>query len=1172
MTLTALSLDDKYQSEQGRLYLTGSQALVRVAMMQYLRDKAAGLNTASFISGYRGSPMHNIDKELWRANRYLGQRAIHFVPGINEDLAATACLGTQQSAMFGESTHDGVFAMWYGKGPGLDRSIDAVRHGNLHGSSQFGGVLAVVGDDHAMKSTDVPAACETMFADMQMPMLYPSSVPEIIDYALYGWALSRFSGAWTGFKIVADTVDAAAPIDGDPYRLKIVLPAFEFPDDGVHIRAGDRWLLQEPRLRQYKLPAALAFARANNLNRVVMPSRRPRIGIISSGKSALDVRQALRELGIDAAQAADLGIVMLQMGMPYPFDEIAVRDFAAGLEEVVVVEEKRRFLESRVRDVLYDLPDGRRPRVVGRRDHEGREMLPGCGEFGAEEIARALASRMAHFHTSERITARLAFLDAKATRTAQRQEMAVARIPYFCSGCPHNTSTKVPKGSRGQGGVGCHYMATYMDRSTDAYTQMGGEGANWIGHFPYSTAGHVFQNMGDGTYFHSGLLAIRACIAADVNITYKILFNDAVAMTGGQPIDGDLTPMAISRQMQAEGVKKIVVVSDQPDKYPADANFAPGTTFENRRALARVQRQLREIPGVTVLIYDQTCAAEKRRRRKRGDMEDPARRLFVNHLVCEGCGDCSETSNCLSVLPLATEHGLKRKIDQSSCNKDYSCAEGFCPSFVSVIGGVPRKAGLAAEVPDAVRLLPEPNLPELADGENFGILITGIGGTGVVTISALLTIAAHMEGKGYSTIDQFGMAQKGGAVTSHVRIAAHQEDIQAARLSSGGADLILGCDSLVSASEIALDTIGPGRSHVLINSHQAITGQFALNPNLAFPADDVEMRIRAELGAGAGPCKATFLNATHLATNLLGDAIGANLFMLGHAYQQGLIPVGAEAIARAIEMNGVAIEMNKAAFLWGRRAAVDLDAVARQADPNRADPSHAFASRAGETAADDVAALTARRGKELTAYQGPRLANRYQALIDRVRAAERDVDPAGEALSTTVARNLFKLMAYKDEYEVARLYSDGRFKAALEQQFEGDYTLAFHLAPPILSKTSPDTGLPMKRDFGPWMGHAMTWLARLRFLRGTPLDIFGRTNERRTERRLIVEYEAMIGEILTGLRADNLSLATRLAAIPEMISGYGHVKARHLEEAMTLRDQLLGEWRHPGSSLPEAAE
>jgi indolepyruvate ferredoxin oxidoreductase len=1007
-------------------------------------------------------------------------------------------------------------------------------------------------------STDVPAASETMFIDMLMPMLYPATVQEIIDYGLYGWAMSRFCGAWTGFKLTADSVDTAAPVDADPHRLQIVLPEFAFPEDGVHIRFGDYWKDQEPRLRNFKLPAALAFARANNLNRVVIDSPRPRYGIISSGKASVDVHQSLAEMGIDDAQASDLGIRFLKIAMPHPFDDQAVRDFAMGLEEILVVEEKRRVIETRVRDALYDLPDGQRPRVVGRRDPDGTMLLPECGEFGAEEIGRALAGRIAHFHTSDRIKSRLAFLDAKAGRAAQRNEMQVARIPYFCSGCPHNTSTRVPEGSRGQSGVGCHFMASYMNRNTGAHTHMGGEGANWIGHAPFTDAKHVFQNIGDGTYFHSGLLAIRACIAAKVNITYKILFNDAVAMTGGQPIDGPLTPMSISRQVHAEGVEKIVVVSDQPEKYAAGAGFAPGTTFEHRRALARVQRELREVPGVSALIYDQTCAAEKRRRRKRGEMEDPARRLFINDLVCEGCGDCSDKSNCLSVLPLETEFGRKRLIDQSSCNKDYSCVEGFCPSFVSVNGGIPRKAAAVAEPPEHLRLLPEPTRPVLEEGVPYSILITGVGGTGVVTISALLTMAAHMEGGAYSTIDQFGMAQKGGAVTSHVRLAARQDDIHAARLSSGAADLILGCDSLVTAGELSLSTVAQGRTRLLVNDHQAITGQFALDPDLDFPSDDIGMRIRAEAGEG----NATFLNATRLATGLLGDAIASNLLMLGHAYQQGLIPVSSEGIERAIEMNGVAVEMNKAAFAWGRRAAIDLDAVAALAGAGR---------RLDEPAAtlDEVIDL---RAAELVAYQSRRYAKRYRALIDRVRQAEAGRTPEREELTLAVARNLYKLMAYKDEYEVARLFTDGRFEAALARQFEGDYSLSFHMAPPILAKPDAETGIPGKRDFGPRMLGTLRWLVRLRSLRGSFLDPFGRTEERRAERRLIVDYEATMEELLSGLGRDNHRLAVRIAEVPQQISGYGPLKQRKLEEAKAYEATLLAEWRQPGSALPTAAE
>ena len=825
MELRAVTLDDKYEQAEGPIYLTGSQALLRLAMNQLDRDSAAGLDTACYISGYRGSPMHNVDKELWRAKRWLHDGRIHFQPGVNEDLAATAVWGSQQAQSFPGAKYDGVFGIWYGKGPGLDRSIDAIRHANLGGTSKYGGVLAAVGDDPAMKSTDVPAASETMFSDLMMPMLYPATVQEILDYGVLGWEMSRFSGAWTGFKLTADTVDTAAVVDGNPHRMSIVRPNFELPPDGVNIRAGDTWLMQEPRLRRFKIPAALAFARANEINRRIIDGPKRRYGIISAGKAAMDALQALREIGLDDKAAADIGISFLKIGMPYPLDKETVRSFADGLEEIFVIEEKRRFLEGAVRDSLYDLPDGRRPRVIGRFDDAGEQLLPEIGEYGSEEIARALGKRIAHFHSNERVTQRIDFLAEKAKRTKAREAMAVTRLPFFCSGCPHNTSTKVPEGSRAHGGVGCHFMATYMERDTGTHTHMGGEGANWIGQAPFTKTGHVFQNLGDGTYFHSGLLAIRACVAANVNITYKILFNDAVAMTGGQPHDGPLTPMSISRQVAAEGVGRIVVVTDEPEKYAVGANFAPETTIRHRRELDAVQRELREVPGVTILIYDQTCAAEKRRRRKRGSMVDPSRRMFINKRVCEGCGDCSKTSNCLSVLPLQTPYGRKRQIDQSACNKDYSCAEGFCPSFVSVYGAKPRKAKAGAEPPRELTLLPEPVRPELAPGQPFNVLITGIGGTGVVTISALMTMAAHLEGKVFSTIDQFGMAQKGGAVTSHVRIALADEDLGAPRLSAGTADLILGCDSLVTGGELALATISPERTHVILNTNQAITGQ-----------------------------------------------------------------------------------------------------------------------------------------------------------------------------------------------------------------------------------------------------------------------------------------------------------------------------------------------------------
>ncbi|MEE8544624.1 MAG: indolepyruvate ferredoxin oxidoreductase family protein [Alphaproteobacteria bacterium] len=1159
MQLEPVTLDDKYTLREGRAHVSGSQALVRLALIQRARDKAAGLETSGFISGYRGSPMHNLDKELWRAGRLLAENDIHFQPGINEDLAATAIWGSQQVGIFGDATRDGVFAMWYGKGPGLDRSIDAIRHAHLAGSAPHGGVLAVVGDDHPLSSTDAPAAHETLFADLMMPVLYPATVQEIIDYGLYGWAMSRFSGGWVGFKLIPDTVDAAAAVDADLGRPEIVLPEdFELPEGGLSLREPDLWLEQEPRLRRYKLPAALAFARANRLNRVTLTSRHPRYGIIATGKAWTDVRQALQELGIDDALADSLGITVLKLAMPYPFDADTVKEFAAGLEEILVVEEKHRLTEMGVRDALYALADGQRPRVVGRHDEAGRIMLPAFPEYTPEDVTRVLARRIAHFHQSERSAARLALLDQRAGNAAQREALAISRLPYFCSGCPHNSSTRVPEGSRALGGVGCHFMATYMDRSNDTHTHMGGEGANWIGQAPFVTTGHVFQNLGDGTYYHSGLLAIRACVAAKSNITFKILYNDAVAMTGGQPVDGPLSPAMISQQIQAEGVGKIVVVSDEPDKYPVDAGFAPGTAFAHRRALDRVQRECREWPGVSAIIYDQVCAAEKRRRRKRGRMIDPPRRILINDLVCEGCGDCNDKSNCLSVMPLETAFGRKRQIDQSACNKDYSCAEGFCPSFVSVTGGSLRRAAAVDQVPDHLALLPEPARPALEPGTTYNVLVTGVGGTGVATIGALLSMAAHMEGMGFSTIDQFGMAQKGGAVTSHLRLAAAQDDIRATRLNAASADLVLGCDSLVTGGDLALAVMAPGRTRVVVNTYEQITGHFTRDADLDFPSAALAERIKAE----AGPEQVEFIDATGLATRLMGDSIASNLFMLGYAYQKGLIPVTAEAIERAIELNAVAVEMNSQAFAWGRRAALDWDAVSALA---RGDAK----AREIPVTVDEI---VAHRAAELSAYQDAAYAERYRALVARARDAEAERAPGTSGLGQAVARYAYKLMAYKDEYEVARLYTDGRFEAQVSARFEGDFRLELHLAPPLISRRDGESGHLVKRTYGPWMLTAMRGLARLKGLRGTPFDPFGYSAERRRERALITDYEAVVAELAAGLDHDNHALAVEIASAPERIRGYGHVKERHLAAVMAEQAALLELWRRPQTARSGAAE
>ena len=1152
MQLAAISLDDKYESREGRIHITGSQAIVRLAMMQGIRDRAAGLDTACYITGYRGSPMHNIDKELWSAKRFLPGSNIHFQPAINEDLAATAIWGSQQATEFGDCRHDGIFSMWYGKGPGLDRSMDAIRHGHMAGSSRHGGVLVMVGDDHALTSTDAPAAHEFAFVELMMPFLYPSTVHEVLSYGLHGIALSRFSGAWVGYKAVPDTVDASAPVTANPFDPEIVLPAeFEVPPDGLNLRIPDFWYQMEPRHRGYKLEAAVAYARANRLNRVMVASRRPRYGIVATGKAFNDVRQALFDLGIDDRTADDLGITVLKMAMPYPFDGETVREFADGLEELFVVEEKVTLTELQARNALYPLPDGRRPRVIGQKDEAGRVLLPGFPEVSPDDVARALAARIAHFHTSSAVDDRIAFIEAKAAQARARNVLGIARTPYFCSGCPHNTSTRVPEGSRALGGVGCHFMATYMDRGNVTHTHMGGEGANWMGQAPFVETGHVFQNLGDGTYYHSGLLAIRACVAAGINITYKILFNDAVAMTGGQPHDGPLDPPAISRQVRGEGVETIWLVSDEPEKYGSAARLAPGTRIAHRRELDRIQRELREVPGVSVLIYDQTCAAEKRRRRKRRAMVDPDRRAFINHRVCEGCGDCNAKSNCLSVLPLDTEFGRKRRIDQSACNKDFSCVEGFCPSFVTVQGGKPRRGGARIEVPVGLAALPEPNRPSLDGGRPFSILVAGVGGTGVVTIGALVTMAAHLEGIAFSTVDQFGMAQKGGAVTSHLRIAARTEDMRAIRLNAGAADLVLGCDSLVTSGDLALNVMHPERTRVIVNTHEQITGQFVRNPDLEFPTDSIVGRIRAAAGTG----NVQLLDATRIATRLLGDAIGSNLFLLGYAYQQGLVPVSGAAIEQAIELNGIAVEMNREAFRWGRRAARDLKAVERLAlqGDDSLEPA----------APKSLDEFIERRTADLAAWQNAAWASRYRALVERVREAEGALG-AGEALSGAVARYAYKLMAYKDEYEVARLYTDGAFRERLAAAFEGDLRLTFHLAPPLLARRDPVTGEPRKRNFGPWVSPVLGLVAKMRFLRGTPFDPFGYTAERRMERRLIEEYFETVDELLAGLGTENLGLAVEIASIPESIRGYGHIKARAVSEAESEKTALLERWRAGG--------
>ena len=1158
MALATVTLDDKYALEQGQVYLTGTQALVRLPMMQRQRDAAAGLNTACFVSGYRGSPLGGLDQALWSAHPILERNHIRFQPAINEELGATSVWGSQQVGLFSRAKFDGVFALWYGKGPGVDRSGDALKHGNAAGSAAHGGVLLLAGDDHTCKSSTLPHQSEYAFMDAAIPVLNPSGVQEILDLGLYGWAMSRYSGCWIAFKTIAETVDSSASVEVGPERISLAMPEdFEMPLGGLNIRWPDQPLEQEYRLHKYKLYAALAFARANRLDRIVIDSPRPRFGIVTTGKSYLDVRQALDDLGIDEAHAAEIGFRLYKVAMSWPLEREGMRDFAEGLEEILVVEEKRAVIENQFKEQLYNWREDVRPRVIGKFDENRNWILPSNGELTPAQIARVIAQRIARFHTSPKIDERLAFLEAKERQLQSGTVVPFSRTPYFCSGCPHNTSTKVPEGSRALAGIGCHYLAQFMDRSTATFTQMGGEGTPWIGQAPFTETQHIFANLGDGTYTHSGVLAIRAAVAAKVNITYKLLFNDAVAMTGGQPIDGGLTVPVLTRQLAAEGVQRIVVVTDEPDKYPPGVDFAAGVTVRHRDELDGVQRELRDISGVTAIVYDQTCAAEKRRRRKRGRFPDPAKRVFINDLVCEGCGDCSKTSNCLSVVPLETEFGRKRAIDQSSCNKDYSCVEGFCPSFVTVHGGAlkKRKAGDLGE--EALPPLSEPAPPAL--DEPYGILITGVGGTGVVTIGALLGMAAHLEQKGCTVLDMTGLAQKGGAVYSHVRIASRRDEIHAARIAAGGARLLLGCDLVVSASADAMAKLQPGKARAIVNSHETITGDFTRDPDLVFPS----RLLKRSIADAAGVDNTEFLDATRLTTGLFGDSIASNLFLLGFAYQRGLVPLSAGAIDRAIALNAVAVDFNQSAFRWGRRAAVDPALVEAHAIPAAALPESQRLSESLDEAIE-------RRVAFLTEYQNAGYASRYSALVRRVREAEAAGVVGRTDLTRAVATALFKLMAYKDEYEVARLYTETDFLNRLADRFEGPYELHFHLAPPIMGDRDPQTGHLRKRSFGPWMLSVFRLLAKLRRLRGTSLDIFGRSEERKAERRLIREYEVVIEEILNHLAPVNHTAAVDLAALPLEIRGFGHVKQANLVRAKAKEALLLSRFRSPFSQAMAA--
>ena len=1190
-TRTEVSLDDKYTLERGRAFITGTQAMIRLPMLQRNRDVRAGRNTAGFITGYRGSPLGSVDQTAAKAKKHLEAHHVKFHPGVNEDLAATSVWGTQQVNLFPNAQYDGVFGLWYGKGPGVDRCGDVFKHANMAGTSRHGGVLVLAGDDHAAKSSTTAHQSEHILKACGIPVLYPSSVQEYLDYGLHGWAMSRYTGLWVAMKCVTDIVESGASVDLDPDRVQIQLPTdFDLPPGGLNIRWPDAVLEQEARMNNFKWYAALAYARANKLNKIVWDSPRAKVGIITAGKSYLDTRQALADLGIDEQVAADIGIRLYKVGMTWPLEAEGVRTFAQGLEEILVVEEKRQILEYQVKEELYNWRDDVRPRVVGKFDDTGEWsnrhgvghgdwLLPATYELNPAQIARAIATRISKYFAGhpieQRVKERIAYLEAKEAvlKVAAAPDPARDRIPHFCSGCPHNSSTKVPEGSRALAGIGCHYMVLWMDRETSTFTHMGAEGTTWIGHAPFTTEKHVFANLGDGTYYHSGLLAIRAAVAARVNITYKILYNDAVAMTGGQTVDGPIDPAMISRQIAAEGVRPIIVVTDEPDKYPAGYDWAPGVTIRHRSELDAVQRELREIEGCSAMIYDQTCASEKRRRRKRNEYPDPAKRAVINEAVCEGCGDCSVQSNCLSVEPLETEFGRKRQINQSSCNKDFSCVNGFCPSFVTVEGGKLKKpkkvmaapvvAGAMIAAPAAV--LPHPILPNTRGG--YGILVTGIGGTGVVTVGQILAMAAHVEGKGCSVLDMSGLAQKGGPVLSHVRLADHPADIHSTRVGTGAADLVIGCDVIVTASRDALSRMGEGRTHGAINGTATPTAAFVKNPDWQYPGASAQDAIRAACGCD----RVDIIDAGRIATALMGDNIATNMFMLGYCWQKGWVPLSETSLTRAITLNGVSVEFNQQAFVWGRTAAHDLAAVEKAARVNETPEAPAQVIEFKRMPSLDE--VITRRVAFLTAYQNAGYAQHYKDFVDQVRCAETGLAAPGAAptsplrLTEAVAKYFFKLMAYKDEYEVARLYTSGAFAAKVAGMFEGDYKLKFHLAPPLLARHDAKGHL-IKQEFGPWMMKAFLVLAKFKFLRGTSLDPFGHTAERRGERALIGAYRDMIRQRLSKLTPANLATLVALASIPEEIRGYGHVKERHLVTASITQARLLQDFDGCGTPAP----
>jgi indolepyruvate ferredoxin oxidoreductase len=1153
--LRSVSLNDKYELEDGVAFMSGLQALTRIPIVQRRRDMAAGLNTGGFISGYRGSPLGAFDIELGKNKKLLDDLNVKFIPGVNEDLAATAVWGTQQVNLMPNPDIDGVFGIWYGKAPGVDRSADVMRHANANGTAPLGGVLAICGDDHACKSSTLPCQSDHILYAMQIPTLYPASLQEYVEFGLLGIAMSRYSGCWTAMKVTGETVETSGTVDLSRENREILIPTddeFVMPQGGVHIRLNDTPRDIDWRLQNFKLFACHAFARKNKIDRTIMDSPKPRFGIITAGKSYGDVRQALIELGITDEIAAQIGLRVYKVGMTWPLEPKGVQSFVEGLEEILIVEEKRELIEYQLKQQVYNWKEGRRPPViVGKYDEMGDRLLPIHNDQSVGLVTKVIAQRLSRFYHNEKVEQALKFFDDFEGATKDYVPPSL-RKPYYCSGCPHNTSTKVPDGSFAMVGIGCHYMVQWMDRNTALCTQMGGEGIPWIGASSFSKTKHIFANLGDGTYFHSGTLAIRASVAAKVNITYKILYNDAVAMTGGQHVDGELPVYRVAQQVMAEGVSKCWLVSEQPEIYQDRYGIPADVVILHRDEMNNVMKEARETVGTTIIIYDQTCAAEKRRRRKRGQYPDPAKRVIINKAVCEGCGDCSVQSNCVSVQPVETEYGRKRKINQSMCNKDFSCVKGFCPSFVTIEGGQLRKTKLKNDA-DIFSDLPDPHFEPLSKSA-YNIMVSGIGGTGVLTIGALLGMAAHLEGKHCRNLDMTGLSQKGGEVLSHVRLAGDAEELRTGHIITGGTDLLLACDVVSAVGKVAYETLNPERTKAIINATNTPIAGFVTNNNINFHDKQVHETLAARING-----EPFIVDATTYAMTLLGDEIATNVFMLGYAWQQGLVPISRDAIEKAIELNGVAIDANKKAFNFGRLAAHD---------PMRVE-SLVSTVRGGDVDVEEVS-LTLdekiqKRVAYLTAYQNEAYAKRYTDMLDKVG----EVAPE---LVDAVATYYHKLLAYKDEYEVARLYTDGSFIKELEAQFEGDYTIKFNMAPPIFEQIDKATGRPKKREFGPWMMPALHVLARMKGLRGTKFDPFGHLKDRKIERALISEYEATIKTVLDYVDQSNMKIAIEILSLPRMIKGYGPVKDAQIKKARESHMRLMTDLIGYKSDFVKAAE